>query len=124
MSETRNPPGSQWKCGSAGGSALLGSYYIERSYFLFHILTSAMRAHGVVIVVIAQRQIGFEGFLAIVADIIINGHKGLLADAGSWTRGDREILVPGATGERLFYADEETAKKRAARKEGGRSCWS
>jgi hypothetical protein len=57
--------------------ALFGGHREKRCGLLFHILTAAVRTFGILFVVLVQSQSGFEGLMAIKANIIVNGHGNL-----------------------------------------------
>jgi hypothetical protein len=57
--------------------ALLGGHCEKWRGLLFHILTAAVRTLGILFVVLVQGQSGFEGLVAIEANIIVYGHGNL-----------------------------------------------
>jgi hypothetical protein len=56
--------------------ALSSGYGEERGCFLFHVLTSAVRALHIRFVFL-QGLDEFEGFMAVVAEIVVHGHGDL-----------------------------------------------
>src|SRR5208282_260011 len=59
--------------------ALLPGHGVERGCFLFHVLAAALGAFRVYFVFF-QSENQFEGFVTIVADVVIHGHGGLPLD--------------------------------------------
>jgi hypothetical protein len=57
--------------------ALFGGHCEKCRGLLLHILTAAVRTFGILFVVLLQGQSGFEGLVAIEANIIVYGHGNL-----------------------------------------------
>lgn len=60
--------------------ALMGRDREKGGHFLFDILASAMRALDWFVIVLVERQDFLKGFMAVMADIIVNGHDVLLRE--------------------------------------------
>jgi hypothetical protein len=54
--------------------ALFGSNREKRSRFLLYVLTAAMGALGILVVVFVQGENGLKSFMTIEANVIVNGH--------------------------------------------------
>jgi hypothetical protein len=58
-----------WLC------AFLRSHCIERSGFLFYVLAAAFRTAHFFVIVFVKGKNAFEGFLAILARVVVHGHE-------------------------------------------------
>src|SRR5208282_755841 len=59
---------------------LLAGYSVERGGFLLHVLAAALGAFRIC-VMFFQGENQFEGFVTIVADVVVHGHVGLPLDS-------------------------------------------
>jgi len=55
--------------------ALFRGHRVECHGFLFNVVASAMRAPHLLAIVLVEREYPLEGFMAVVAEIIVHGHE-------------------------------------------------
>src|SRR5208282_3110117 len=84
--------------------ALLPGHGVERGCFLFHVLAAALGAFRVYFVFF-QSENQFEGFVTIVADVVIHGHGGLPLDC------DHELHVELYADTRRLSGSQSRASK-------------